>query len=145
MLFQLSHKIELNPNNTQEGYFKRACGIARFTYNWALEEWNRQYQEGSKPSALALKKEFNAIKYEEFPWISEVLRDANSQPFTNLGRAFVNFFKGTGKKPVFKKRGIRDSFYIANDKLQLDGNKIKIPKLGWIRMREQLKLTSKQI
>jgi putative transposase len=83
------------------------------------------------------------IEYEEFPWISEVLRDANSQPFTNLGRAFVNFFKGTGKYPVFKKRGICDSFYIANDKFQLDGNKIKIPKLGWIRMREQLRFTGK--
>ncbi|MBW2010150.1 MAG: transposase [Deltaproteobacteria bacterium] len=143
MLFQLSHKIELKPNNVQEGYFKQACGIARFTYNWALEEWNRQYQEGLKPSALALKKEFNAIKYEEFPWISEVLRDANSQPFTNLGKAFVNFFNGTGKHPVFKKRGIRDSFYIANDQFKLDGFKIRIPKLGWIRMREQLRFTGK--
>ncbi|MBW2011820.1 MAG: transposase [Deltaproteobacteria bacterium] len=143
MLFQLSHKIELNPNNIQEGYFKRACGTARFTYNWALGEWNRQYQEGLKPSALALKKEFNAIKYEEFPWISEVLRDANSQPFTNLGKAFVRFFEGTGKYPVFKKRGIHDSFYIANDKFRLDGNKIKVPKLGWIRMREQLRFTGK--
>jgi len=143
MFFQLSHKIELNPNNTQEGYFKKACGVARFTYNWALEEWRHQYEEGLKPSALELKKQFNAIKYEEFPWISEVLRDANSQPFTNLGRAFVNFFKGTGKYPVFKKRGIRDSFYIANDKFQLDGFKIKIPKLGWVRMREQLRFTGK--
>jgi putative transposase len=143
MLLQLSHKIELNPNNVQEGYFKKACGVARFTYNWGLEEWKRQYQEGLKPSGLALKKQFNAIKHEEFPWISEVLRDANSQPFTNLGKAFVNFFNGTGKYPVFKKRGVNDSFYIANDKFRLDGNKIKIPKLGWVKMREQLRFAGK--
>lgn len=143
MLIQLSHKIELDANNIQQGYFRKACGIARFTYNWALEEWNRQFQEGLKPSALALKKQFNAIKKEQFPWISEVLRDANSQPFSNLGRAFVNFFNGTGKYPVFKKRGVNDSFYIANDKIRLEGKKIRIPKLGWVRMREQLRFSGK--
>jgi putative transposase len=143
MLIQLSHKIELDANNIQQGYFRKACGIARFTYNWALEEWNRQFQEGLKPSALALKKQFNAIKNEQFPWISEVLRDANSQPFSNLDRAFVNFFNGTGKYPVFKKRGVNDSFYIANDKFRLEGKKIRIPKLGWIRMREHLRFSGK--
>jgi transposase len=143
MLIQLSHKIELDPNNIQQGYFRKACGIARFTYNWALEEWNRQFQEGLKPSALALKKKFNTIKNEQFPWISEVLRDANSQPFSNLGRAFVNFFNGTGKYPAFKKRGVNDSFYIANDKFRLEGKKIRIPKLGWVRMREHLRFSGK--
>ncbi len=143
MLFQIAHKIELSPNNIQKGYFRQACGTARFTYNWALGEWNRQYQEGLKPSTFALKKQFNALKHEEFPWISSVLRDANSQPFTNLGKAFVRFFEGTGKYPVFKKRGIHDSFYIANDKFRLDRCKIKIPKLGWIRMRKQLRFTGK--
>ncbi|WP_295437226.1 helix-turn-helix domain-containing protein [uncultured Thiodictyon sp.] len=29
----LSHKIALDPNNTQRTYFARAAGIARFAYN----------------------------------------------------------------------------------------------------------------
>lgn len=33
------HIIELRPNNKQITYFKKACGVARFTYNWALAEW----------------------------------------------------------------------------------------------------------
>lgn len=93
MIIQLAHKIELDPTNIQRGYFIRACGTARFTWNWALAEWNRQYEEGLKPSGLALKKAFNEIKKEEFPWVFEVLRDANSQPFSNLQTAFNNFFK----------------------------------------------------
>jgi putative transposase len=40
-----AHKIVLDPNPAQENYFARACGTARFAYNWALAEWNRQWRE----------------------------------------------------------------------------------------------------
>jgi len=45
----------------------RAAGCARFTYNWALAEWEKQYKNGEKPSALKLKKKFNSIKEQNFP------------------------------------------------------------------------------
>jgi len=38
----LVHKIELAPNNKQATFFVRACGVARFAWNWALAEWQRQ-------------------------------------------------------------------------------------------------------
>ncbi|MCB0510162.1 MAG: helix-turn-helix domain-containing protein [Bacteroidetes bacterium] len=34
----LVHSIELSVNNKQATYFAKACGIARFSYNWALNE-----------------------------------------------------------------------------------------------------------
>ena len=64
---QLSHKIALSPTAEQADYFQRAAGTARFVWNWALAEWNRQRSAGQKPKAMALKKQFNAIKYAEFP------------------------------------------------------------------------------
>lgn len=30
-----AHKIRLCPNNKQESYLRKACGINRFAYNWA--------------------------------------------------------------------------------------------------------------
>ena len=45
-----AHKIVLDPNPAQENYFARACGTARFAYNWALAEWNRQYESGLRPA-----------------------------------------------------------------------------------------------
>ncbi|MGB5600033.1 MAG: helix-turn-helix domain-containing protein, partial [Thiothrix litoralis] len=39
----ISHKIRLDPNNKQATYFAKAAGTARFTYNWALAEWQTQY------------------------------------------------------------------------------------------------------
>jgi putative transposase len=65
----LSHKIRLNPTVKQDKYFRQASGISRFAYNWGLAEWKRQYKAGLKPTALAVKKAFNAIKPIEFPWV----------------------------------------------------------------------------
>ena len=61
----LTHRIALRPTPEQADYFKRACGTARRVWNWALAEWNRQYAAGQKPNAMALKRQFNAIKYSD--------------------------------------------------------------------------------
>jgi putative transposase len=39
----IAHRIALAPNNVQATYLARAAGVARFAYNWALSEWQRQY------------------------------------------------------------------------------------------------------
>jgi putative transposase len=44
----LAHRIRLVPTADQESYFARACGVARFAYNWALAEWQRQYAAGAQ-------------------------------------------------------------------------------------------------
>ena len=38
----LAHKMALDPNDVQETYFRKAAGIARFSYNRALAEWQKQ-------------------------------------------------------------------------------------------------------
>jgi len=117
--------------------------VARFTYNWALAEWKKQYVAGAKPSGAALKKQFNAIRHVDFPWTGEVLRDATAQPFVNVQRAFRNFFEKRTKYPRFKKKGVHDSFYVANDKFNIDGNRVQIPRIGWVKMHEALRFEGK--
>jgi len=119
--------LQTKTNNTQ------ACGIARSTRNRALEEWKRQDEAGSEPNALKLKKQLNAIKPTEFPRTYQVTKYANQQPFIHLQTAFNRFFQGTCRHPQFNKKGIHDSFYIGNDHIKLEGKKIKLPKLGWVR------------
>ncbi|MFL5587895.1 MAG: helix-turn-helix domain-containing protein, partial [Ktedonobacteraceae bacterium] len=55
-----AHKIRLHPTSEQANYFTRSAGTARFVFNWALTEWQRQYEAGGKPNAKGLKKHFNA-------------------------------------------------------------------------------------
>lgn len=153
----LTHKIALCPTPEQADYFKRACGTARKVWNWALGEWNKQYEAGQKPNAMALKKQFNAIKYSDpqwldkdgRPWLRDIHRDAHSQPFAHLAKAWNRFFTDLedGKPaypPQFKKKGrCRDSFYVANDKLTVADKTIRLPKIGWVRMREALRFEGK--
>ncbi len=109
-----AHKIRLNPTTEQEEYLRRACGVSRFVYNWALAEWQYQYDLGGNPSASELKRYFNAIKREAYPFVMDVLRDASNDGFEKLGKAFSNFFSSvTGKRsgakvgyPRFKSKKV---------------------------------------
>jgi putative transposase len=141
----LAHKIALDPNVEQAVYFARACGTARFAWNWALSEWQRQYKEGGKPSEAALRKQLNTAKREQFPWMLEVTKVAPQQAIKNLGAAFKRFFEGKAKYPRFKKKGIHDSFRAENGPgtFAFDEKLIKLPVVGWVKMREILRLEGK--
>lgn len=138
-----AHKIALDLTRDQETYCRKAAGTARFCWNWALAEWQRQYRAGEQPTAQKLKVQWNAIKYERYPWLVDIHRDAHAQPFANLQGAFQKFFRHEARYPRFKKKGVHDSFYVANDKVQVSGKRLRIPKLGWVRMREALRFTGK--
>jgi putative transposase len=139
-----AHKIRLHPTPEQAAYCAKAAGTSRFVWNWALAEWNRQYEAGEKPRALRLKKHFNEIRREQFPWTWEVTKNASDQPFLDLGKAFTAFFEGRARRPRFKsKKRSKASFYLANDQFELGDHRIWVPKLGWVNMTENLRFTGK--
>jgi len=139
-----AHRIRLHPTPEQASYFARAAGVARFCWNWALAEWNRQYEAGEKPTALKLKKQFNAIRREQFPWTWEVTKNASDQPFLDLGKAFTAFFEGKARRPKFKsKKRSKPSFYLANDQMEVGDHQVWIPKLGWVNLAENLRFQGK--
>ena len=139
-----AHKIRLHPTPEQANYLARAAGVARFVWNWALAEWNRQYEAGEKPTALKLKKQFNEIRREQFPWTWEVTKNASDQPFLDLSKAFTAFFEGKARRPKFKsKKRSKPSFYLANDQFELGDHRIWVPKLGWVNLAENLRFVGK--
>jgi putative transposase len=129
----VSQRIALNPNNAQATHFRRACGTARYAYNWARQQWEEQHKAGKKPTAFRLCKQFNAIKKAQFPWTGDVTCRATENAILNLGNAYKKFFKKTAKYPRFKKKGIRDSFEIHNEDLKIEPSSVYVPKLGWVR------------
>lgn len=145
----IAHKIALDPNNAQATYFARATGTARFAYNWALAEWLHQYEvwkldnSQPKPSQMALRRQLNSLKGEQFPWMLEVTKNAPQMAIIQLGAAFKNFFAGRAKYPKFRKKGLHDRFSLTNDQFSIDASRIRIPNLGWVRMRETLRFTGK--
>lgn len=149
----LSHSIALSPTCKQANALARAAGVHRFTHNWALAEWNRQKASGEEPTANKIKKQFNAIKREQFPWIYESPKDANQQPFDDLDTAFQNFFEsmnGTRKgprigRPQFHKKGRNDSFYVSNDRFAFcsGGKRVHLPVIGNVKICEPFRFQGK--
>lgn len=145
----IAHRIALDPNNVQATYFARAAGTARFAYNWALVEWKRQYEAWKldnslpKPSQTALRRQLNALKRKQLPWMLKVTKNAPQMAIIQLGDAFKNFFAGRAKYPQFRKKGVHDRFTLTNDQFSIDGCRIRIPNLGWVRMRESLRFAGK--
>jgi putative transposase len=142
---QRVHKIALDLNNVQRTHLVRCAGTARFAYNWALAEWNIQYKAYKadpslpKPTQTALRRQLNSIKREQFPWMLDVTKCAAQEAIIDLGRAFDNFFANQAKRPMFHKKGQRDSFRVSSGFFKVDGKAIRLPVIGWIQMRESLR------
>ena len=146
-----THKIELDPTNKQANALSRAAGVSRFAYNWALARWEEQYEatlvdpSAPRPSQYSLRRELNAIKRKEFPWMLESTKCAPQEAIIDLGIAYKNFFRGSAARPTFKKRGTRDSFRLHTGQFSVSGKRVRVPNIGWIRMRESLRFESAKV
>ncbi len=153
--------IRLNPTPEQAASFRKACGVARHAYNWALTRWKAYRAEGKWARTQDLRAEYNQIKGKQFPWVYEATKCAPEQEFSNLGQALANYqrMKKAGTLPKLKhprkdgeeggfprfksKKRDRLSFYLANDKFAVDGHTIRVPKLGPVNMTEALRFQGK--
>lgn len=144
MNFFIGFRTKLDPTVEQRIYFAKACGVARFAWNWALAEWKRRVElhhadpSVPYPTEAALRRDLNAIKRKEFPWMLEVTKCAPQQSIMNLGKALKNHFANPKHFgfPKFKKKFKHDSFTISNDQVKVEGSRLRIPNLGWVRMHE---------
>ena len=145
----ISHKIQLKPNNKAKTHFKKAFGCARLAYNWALAKWQENYKSGIKSSWMDLLNEFNKIKKTQFPYVYDVSSCATTEPFRNLDKATHKFYRdlkqGKVSYPKFKKKKDNScSFYILGQKTEIRNKKyLWVPKLGLVKMTEPLRFNGK--
>jgi len=78
-----------------------------------------------------------------FPWMLEVTKNAPQMAILQLGYAFKNFFEGRAHYPTCRRKGRDDRFTLTNDQFRVQGKRIRIPKLGWLRMCESLRFEGK--
>ena len=147
-----SLKIRLEPNNTQATLFAQHCGVARHAYNQGLAYCNDLYSNGQKiPTAIDLHKWLVATVKKQNPWYYESSKCAPQEALRDLDKAFKNFHRLQKKSsyslkdnrgrlqglPNFKKRGVKDRFYLEGA-IRTEGRKIKLPKIGWVKLSEDL-------
>jgi len=146
----LAHKIRIYPNAKQEVGLRKACGAARWAWNWALSEWQKAYGNKEKVNENLLRKKLNSIKKEQYPWLYESTKCAPQQAIINLGKAYQSYFKSlkTNKKvgiPKFKsKKKNKDSFYIDNVHPLIKEKNFRVPNIdGTMKMAESPRYSGK--
>lgn len=78
----------------------------------------------------------------EFHWIKDVSSKSVKQSIINAERAFKNFFKGKSRFPKLKKKAESDAkmYFVKTDAnviIKCERHRIKIPTLGWVRLKEK--------
>jgi putative transposase len=143
MKIQRAYKVELKLNNRQRILLEKSAGVARFAYNWALNERIKKYEENKTIlTAIDQHKLLCARKKTEFPWMYEVSKCVPQEAIRDLDIAYKNFFRGLkqGKKkgfPKFKsKHKSKLAFTISCD-FYITGSTINVPKVGYVRLKEK--------
>ena len=135
----LGFKTKLKLNDKQRTLAAKHAGTARHAWNWGLALCLQALDSREKlPSAIDLHKRLVAEVKSANPWYYEVSKCAPQEALRNLNKAFRSWFEKPERgKPKFKKKNIKDSFYLEGS-IKISGDKIKIPIFGWVRCHETL-------
>ncbi|ELC8372842.1 transposase [Clostridium perfringens] len=139
-----AYKIEINPTDEQKSKIHRTIGVSRFVYNFYIARNKEIYKkEGKFVSGMDFSKWLNneyIPKNQDMKWIKEVSSKATKQAIMNGDKAFRDFFKKAKGFPKFKKKKNQDvkAYFPKNNKTDwtLERHKVKIPTLGWVRLKE---------
>ena len=128
-----SHKIALDTTVDQRSWFSQQCGYARFAFNYALSDFKddpRHWKE--------LNKRFNIAK-RDIEWAKGMDQRAALFGIKNLGDAISRWQSGQNRFPKKKKRRDRQSYSTDPNSVQIKGKRMRLPKIGWVRMFQKLR------
>ena len=141
-----ARRFELKPNDAQRTRFAKCAGVARFAWNWALDERQHLYREGEGDerftNAIEQHRRLNALKKTDFPWMYEVSKCIPQEALRNLDNAYrlYRMAKKAGRKarlPKFKKKGmVRDAFAFTTGAIRAEGTHVVLPRIGRVRVKE---------
>ena len=139
-----AYKIEINPTAEQKSKIHQTIGVSRFIYNFYIARNKEIYErEGKFVSGMDFSKWLNneyIPNNQEMKWIKEVSSKATKQSIMNGDKAFRDFFKKDKGFPKLKKKKNQDvkAYFPKNNKTDwtIERHRVKIPTLGWVRLKE---------
>lgn len=137
-----AYKLRLYPNKTQEVLLNKTFGSVRLVWNTLLAKNLKGYEEQGK----SWKQDFNTtVLKTDFDFLKEVSAASLQQKSRDLSETYKQWFNSvSGKRkgkplgyPRFKKKGLKDSYRLPNQKFKLfqADNKIQLEKIGKVTCR----------
>lgn len=144
-----AYKYRLYPNEQQEILIQKTFGCCRFVYNQTLA-YKKELYETKKESmsgfdCINWKNRVLKAKYE---WLKEVDKYALDNAVINMYFAYQKFFKEHIGFPKFKskrksKKSYKTNYTNKNIEVSFENNKIKLPKLKWVKAKIHREFTGK--
>lgn len=164
MIVNKSYKFRIFPNKKQIELTNKTIGCVRFTFNFFLSKqknkdayWyivEEMVQNGQLPANNWKGKCLN--KYEtvkaipelkkQYSFLKEVDSIALQKSVENLADSFERYYKKQNKYPRFKSKKNPVQSYTTkhtNGNIAIEGNYIKLPKLGLVRFAKSREVNGK--
>ena len=136
-----SYKYRIYPDKQQQELIHKTFGCCRFVYNQALS-YRKEIYESQKESMSKLdcNNYVNHVLKNEYEWLKEVDKFALTNSVYNMDSAYQKFFKEHAGYPKFKSKKDNKKSYTTNStnnniEVSFENNKIKLPKLKWIKAK----------
>jgi putative transposase len=140
-----AYSTEVSLSTEQQIQYARTVGTCRYIYNLFISANQERHQSGLKyidnyKFSLWLNNEYLRDNPDKI-WIKDVSSKSVRNAIDNAHGAFKNFFKKQSGFPKFKKKS-RDKtgmYFVRtsmSQPIKCERHRIKVPTLGWVRLKE---------
>ncbi|MEX5634787.1 RNA-guided endonuclease InsQ/TnpB family protein [Parafrankia sp. FMc2] len=129
------------PDAAREDSLLTHCGHARYVWNLAVEQQSHyRAWKGPAPGFAEQNRQLTEAR-RQLDWLAAGSVIVQQQALKDFATAMNNFFRGTHRRPTFRRRGQGDGFRVVavtpSDVRRINRrwSQIRIPKVGWVRFR----------
>ncbi|MBR4471408.1 MAG: IS200/IS605 family element transposase accessory protein TnpB [Erysipelotrichaceae bacterium] len=135
-------KFRMYPDRKQEKLLNSTFGCCRLIFNMGLDMRIKAFKNNVKCGYMETSKMLTKLKEnEDFRFLKDVDSVALQQTLRDLDCAYRNFFSKHAGFPKFKSKKNPKASYRTinqNNKIRIEGNKIRLPKLGYVKIKKSL-------
>ena len=132
------YRFRMRPTKMQSERLYQLAGARRFAWNWGLATRKAHFEtHGQGMSAGELSKQLTALKLlPETAWLKDADSQLLQQALKDLDIAYRSFFEKRARFPRFKSKKIDEPRFRIPQRVEVDGGKVYVPKIGWIRIHQ---------
>ncbi|WP_250286845.1 MULTISPECIES: RNA-guided endonuclease InsQ/TnpB family protein [unclassified Frankia] len=134
-------RFRLYPTADQVAVLESHCGHARYVWNLALEQQSWWHpRRGPAPGYAEQNRQLTDAR-REFGWLAAGSVIVQQQALRDFATALAGFFRGSHRKPSFRKRGRGEGFRnvaVKPGDFRRENrrwSRVRVPKVGWVRFR----------
>ena len=144
-----AYKYRIYPNKKQQILIAKTFGCCRFVYNQTLAYRKELYEKEKKSmSKFDCGNYMRRVLKTHYDWLKEVDKFALENAVFHMDSAYQKFFKEHTGFPKFKskrnnKKSYSTRFSNNNIEVSFENNKVKLPKLKWVKAKIHREFTGK--